>query len=93
VALKLGEARQLVQPKRATARSVYLSALRLADGELLVGASGERTQGAIKIYGLRWEIETLLVCLKGCGFKLEEPLVVGYLRIKKLLVLPVMVFC
>ena len=71
----------------------YLSALRLADGELLVAASGDRVQDAIKIYGLRWEIETLFGCLKGRGFKLEETRVVDYLRIKKLLVLPVIAFC
>jgi hypothetical protein len=50
----------------------------LADGELLVVASGSLVQDAIKIYGLRWEIETLFGCLKGRGFKLEEPPVVAY---------------
>jgi hypothetical protein len=35
----------------------------------------------------------LFGCLKGRGFKLEETRVVGYLRIKKLLVLPVIAFC
>lgn len=92
-ALKPGEAKQLAQPKPLGQCTVYLSALRLADGELLVVASGGRAQDAIKIYGLRWEIETLFGCLKGRGFKLEETRVVGYLRIKKLLVLPVMAFC
>jgi len=48
---------------------------------------------AIQVYGLRWEIETLFGCLKGRVFKLEETRMVGYLRIKKLLVLPVIAFC
>jgi hypothetical protein len=39
------------------------------------------------------EIETLFGCLKGRGFKREETRVVGYLRVKKLLVLPVIAFC
>jgi len=73
--------------------SVYLSGLRLSDGELLIVASHHLTPDAVKIYGLRWEIETLFGCLKGRGFKLEETRVVGYLRIKKLLVLPVIAFC
>ena len=73
--------------------SVYLSGLRLSDGELLIVASHQLTPDAVKIYGLRWEIGTLFGCLKGRGFKLEETRVVGYLRIKKLLVLPVIAFC
>jgi hypothetical protein len=44
-------------------------------------------------YGLRWEIETLFGCLKGRGFNLEDTRVVGYLRMKKLFVLPVIAFC
>lgn len=37
--------------------------------------------------------KSLFGCLKGRGFKLEETRVVGYLRIKKLLTLPVIAFC
>ena len=72
---------------------VYLSALRLVEGELLIIASNCLVQDAIEIYGLRWEIETLFGCLKGRGFKLEETHVVGYHRIKKLMVLPMIAFC
>ena len=78
-ALKPGETERLLQPRPLGQCQVYLSALRLADGELLVVASGGLVQEAIKIYGLRWEIETLFGCLKGRGFKLEETRVVGYL--------------
>jgi len=46
----------------------------LVDDELLIIASNCPVQDAAKIYGLRWEIETLFGCLKGRGFKLEEPL-------------------
>lgn len=91
--LKPSETARLQQPRPLGSCQVYLSALRLADGELLVTASGGLVQEALKIYGLRWEIETLFGCLKGRGFKLEETRVVGYLRIKKLLVLPVIAFC
>lgn len=91
--LKPGEIGQLRQLRPLGQCKVYLSALRLADGELLIVASHNLDQDAIKIYGLRWEIETLFGCLKGRGFKLEETRVVGYLRIKKLLVLPIIAFC
>jgi hypothetical protein len=72
---------------------VNLSSLRLSDGKFLIVASDRFKQAAIRIYGLCWEIETLFGCLKGRGFKLEETRVVGYLRIKKLLVLSVIAFC
>lgn len=92
--LKPGEIKCLSQLRPLGQCEIYLSALRLADGELLIVASNRvSTQDAIKVYGLRWEIETLFGCLKGRGFKLEETRVVGYLRIKKLLVLPVIAFC
>jgi hypothetical protein len=74
-------------------RAVYLGGLRLSDGELLIVASDRFEPAAIGIYGLRWGIETLFGCLKGRGFKLEETRVVGYLRIKELLVLPAVAFC
>lgn len=81
------------KPRYLGACSVYLSGLSLSDGELLILASHHRNPQSITIYGLRWEIETLFGCLKGRGFKLEDTRMVGYLRIKKLLVLPVIAFC
>jgi len=53
----------------------------LSDGELLIVASHHLTLDAVKIYGFRWETETLFGCLKGRGFKLEETRAVGYLRV------------
>jgi hypothetical protein len=92
-ALKAGEVLTLAGARLLGARAVYLSGLRLNDGELLIVASDRFEPAAIRNYGLRWEIETLFGCLKGRGFKLEETRVVSYLRIKKLLVLPVIAFC
>ncbi len=72
---------------------VYLSGLRLSDGELLIIASHHRNVESISIYGLSWEIKTLFGCLKERGFKLEDTHMVGFMRIKKLLMLPVIAFC
>ncbi len=91
--LKPGSTRHLSTARYLGNCSIYLSGLRLSDGELLIIVCQHLNPDAIKIYGLRWEIETLFGCLKGRGFKLEETRVVGYLRIKKLLVLPVIAFC
>jgi hypothetical protein len=65
----------------------------LNDGKLLIVANASLNPNAIEEYGLRWEIETLFGCLKGRGFNLEDTRVVGYLRMKKLFVLPVIAFC
>jgi hypothetical protein len=56
---------------------IYLKGLRLVDGELSLGASDHFDPEAMRIYDLRWEIETLSGCLKGRGFKLEETHVAG----------------
>jgi hypothetical protein len=71
-ALKPGEVRRLSNARRLGTCTVYLSWLRLSDGELLIVASHHLTPDAVKIYGFRWEIETLFGCLKGRGFKIEE---------------------
>jgi hypothetical protein len=81
------------EPPLYKACSVYLSGLRLSDGQLLIVANASFNPNAIEEYGLRWEIETLFGCLKGRGFNLEDTRVVGYLRMKKLFVLPVIAFC
>ena len=51
---------------------LYISALRLEDGELLLVVSPMFNASAIRDYALRWEIETLFSCLKGRGFNLEN---------------------
>ena len=65
--LKPGEVKQYSKARYLGTCSVYLSGMRLSDGELLIIASHHRNVESIKIYGLRWEIETLFGCLKGRG--------------------------
>lgn len=91
--LKIGESLTIRQPRTMTGVEVYLSALRLDDGELLIIASSKLCENALEIYGKRWEIETLFSCLKGRGFNLEDTRVTDTTRIKRLLVIPVIAFC
>lgn len=72
---------------------VYVSALRLDDGSLLIVACGRPCTDAIESYGFRWEIETLFGCLKSRGFNFEETHVTERRRIKKLLIVLVIAFC
>jgi transposase len=91
--LQAGEALVLLAAKTMTGVEVYLSALRLADGELLIVASSKACPDAIETYGKRWQIETLFSCLKGRGFNLDETRVTDRTRIKRLLVVAVVAFC
>lgn len=91
--LKVGEQWAIQQAREITGVKVYLSCLRLVDGELLIIASSDKTHSAIEYYAKRWEIETLFSCLKGRGFNLEDTRITKLIRIKRLLVLPVIAFC
>jgi hypothetical protein len=72
---------------------LYVAGLRLLDGELLIVVTNESPGSAIKIYGFRWEIETLFSCLKSRGFYFEDTHIIDRERIKKLFVLLAIAFC
>jgi len=70
--LKTGETQILLGKRRIYEGDAYLSALRLKDGGLLIVATGDACMDAIESYAKRWEIETLLGCLKGRGLCLKR---------------------
>jgi Transposase DDE domain len=74
-------------------QEVYLSALWLQGGDLLVVATDKNPGFSIKTYGLRWEIESLFSCLKSRGFNFEDTHIIDPNRIKKLFVLLAVAFC
>ncbi len=91
--LKPGESLVLAGVRKMTGTAVYLSALRLDDGELLIVATAKPCLDAIETYALRWQIETLFGCLKSRGFNFEDTHVTDRRRIKRLLVVAVIAFC
>lgn len=91
--LKPGETLVLAGARKMTGAAVYLSALRLDDGELLIVATAKPCVDAIETYALRWQIETLFGCLKSRGFNFEDTHVTDRRRIKRLLVVAVIAFC
>lgn len=91
--LQPGEQRILHGLRKLWKQKVYLSALRLSDGELLILATDHLMESPIQHYALRWEIETLFSCLKGRGFNFEDTRVTQPERIEKLLVLLSIAFC
>ena len=90
--LKIKEQRVLNQARIVWGHPVYLSALRLEDGELLIVACDSKLSDPIGHYGKRWEIETLFGCLKSRGFNFEDTHMVNPERIGKLLVLLTVAF-
>ena len=71
--------------RRLGKQAVYLSALRLDDGELLILASSHKPEDALERYAYRWEIETLFACLKGRGFRFEGTRLTAYDRIENMM--------
>jgi Transposase DDE domain len=90
--LRPGERRVIAQPRKLWKQTVYLSALRLSDGELLIVATDKLLAKSIELYARRWEIETLFSCLKGRGFNFEDTHMTQINRIEKLLVLLTVAF-
>lgn len=91
--LSVGSQRILPDPRKLWEQTVYLSALRLSDGELLIVATDSLMADPIGHYGKRWEIETLFGCLKSKGFNFEDTHIINPARINKLLVLLCVAFC
>jgi len=82
--LKQGEVMVLVGKRELMKQQVYLSALRLEDGQLLILASSDAPESALERYAMRWEIETLFSCLKGRGFRFESTHMTDLHRIEKI---------
>ena len=74
-------------------RLVYISALRLEDGELLVVISSDSSTTAISDYSKRWGIETLFGMFKTRGFCLESTHFTNAQRLSKLLALMSLAMC
>lgn len=91
--LKPEEQRVISDKRKVWKHQLYLAALRLLDGDLLIVATNEPPEDAIRTYGIRWEIETLFGCLKGRGFHFEDTHVIDLERIKKIFVLLAIAFC
>jgi len=91
--LRAGEALILQDKRKLWKQAVYLSALRLTDGELLIVATDRLLEDPIALYGKRWQIETLFGCLKSKGFRFEETHMVQAARIERLIALLAVTFC
>ena len=91
--LKVNQGRCLRKTCQVGQARVWLSGMRLENGELLIVAANQPFREPFKLYALRWEIENLFQCFKGRGFHLEDTRLTKYFRIKKVMALLAIGFC
>jgi hypothetical protein len=85
--LQVGQHTVLRHQRLLWGRWVYIAALRLEDGSLLVVATQTAPKAAITDYAQRWGIETLFGIFKTRGFCLESTHLTDPERLSKLLAL------
>ena len=73
--------------------TVFISGLRLPDGNLLILATNSLSDTPFENYSHRWQIETLFSCLKTRGFHLENTHLTDPQRMKRLLAVLAIAFC
>lgn len=91
--LQPGETQILSGKRLVWGRLVYVSALRLDNGELLIVITPEFCDTAISDYGKRWGIETLFGMFKTRGFCLESTHFQDSERLSKLVALMTLALC
>lgn len=92
-ALEVGERQVLRHRRQVWGHWVYVSALRLEDGKLLIVVTNHRPHRAIADYGKRWAIETLFGCLKTRGFCLESTHLKDPERLSRMVALLTIALC
>lgn len=91
--LQRGQSEALSSRRWIWGRSVYVSALRLEDGELLIIISDSSPSTAIADYARCWRIETLFGMFKSRDFRLESTHFTDSERLSKLLALMSSALC
>lgn len=91
--LKPGQTQVLSGRRWVWGRLVYVSALCLDDGELLIIITPDPTSSAVSDYAQRWGIETLFGIFKTRGFCLESTHFTDAQRLSKLIALMSIALC
>lgn len=91
--LQIGQTQVLRKRRRIWGRWLYVAALRLEDGTLLVVVTAHAPESAISDYAKRWGIETLFGCFKTRGFRLESTHFNDPERLSKLIALLALAMC
>lgn len=70
--LALGESRTLHSRYMICGQMLWVTGMRLEDGELLIIVTNANPKESLNLYAQRWEIEMLFKTLKTAGFNLED---------------------
>lgn len=90
--LAIHEKMVLHKPRLICGHQLYISGMRLLDGEYLILVTPDFNSTSIEQYAKRWEIETLFGCLKTRGYNFEDTHLTKPERIDKLLAILVIAF-
>jgi DDE family transposase len=71
---------------------VYVSGMKLKDGEYLIIVSYDQQQQSLSVYRQRWQIETMFKAFKSNGFNIEDTHLSDLERIDKLIVVVSLAF-
>ncbi|MBD2329367.1 IS4 family transposase [Alkalinema sp. FACHB-956] len=91
--LQIGQHSRLRQRRRLWGHWLYVAALRLEAGDLLVVVSDAKPNESIRDYGQRWGIETLFGCFKTRGFCLESTHLQAPERLSRMIALLSIALC
>jgi hypothetical protein len=95
--LPLHQPRHIQQPRRVYGHKLFITGMCIEDDFLIIVTNKKPEPStpneAIKIYAIRWEIETLFGCLKSKGFNFEDTHIIHRGRIKKLIAVLTIAFC
>jgi len=91
--LQPNQVKILAKRRRIWGRWLYVAAMRLEDGSLLVVVTSDSPETAIADYAKRWQIETLFGCFKSRGFCLESTHLLEPQRLSKLIALLTLALC
>jgi hypothetical protein len=91
--LQVGQSKVLSNRRQIWGHSLYIAAIRLDDGDLLIVATDHDPNTAIADYAKRWAIETLFGCFKTRGFCLESTHLQDSQRLSKLIALLTLALC
>ncbi|MFO0256660.1 MAG: IS4 family transposase, partial [Pseudanabaena sp.] len=91
--LQVGQSKVLSKPRLVWQHWLYIAAMRLEDGDLLIVATAHDPNTAIADYAKRWAIETLLGCFKSRGFCLEATHLQDPELLSKLIALLTLALC
>lgn len=91
--LKVGKTVLLPKKRQVMGSSLYVIALRMTSGKLLILLTPDRPEEALELYAHRWNIEMLFSCLKERGFRFENTHMTDQAKLSRLMFALTLAFC